>query len=223
MAASKKAAKKATKKTAKKGSKKVSRKVAKKVTKKATAKKAVRKVARKSSRKPARKAAKKVSRKTTKKATKKSTASRQRKSSAGSRKPALEERLDHLQELLPSNLSGINSDKAEALAKEIWLAGLGAYSRTFNELAGRVDKIQDRYESINAEGQKVFDELVERGESMQGDFEKAVKHGRETLDKRVEEFKKRFGGGLSAYVDIPARLRDAAEKIEELSEKLQKK
>ena len=86
-----------------------------------------------------------------------------------------------------------------------------------------MDKMQDRYESINVEGQKVFDELVKRGESMQGDLEKAVKQGRATLDKRVEEFKRRFGGGLSSYVDIPSRLHDAAEKIEELSRKLQKK
>ena len=125
--------------------------------------------------------------------------------------------------MLQDNLSGLSGDKAETMAKNIWLAGLGAYSRSYEELSERYEDVQDKYEEINAEGQKVFSELVKRGQSMQGDLEQVVHKGRESLEDRVEDFKERFGGGLSSFVDIPSRLRDAAEKIEEISEKLQKK
>jgi len=50
-----------------------------------------------------------------------------------------------------------------------------------------------------------------------------VSKGRETLEDRVEEIKSRFGGGLSSFVDIPERLREAAEKVEEISKKLRNK
>ena len=47
--------------------------------------------------------------------------------------------------------------------------------------------------------------------------------GKDTLEERVEEFRQRFGGGLSTFSDITERLRDAAEKIEEVGAKLRKK
>jgi len=124
-------------------------------------------------------------------------------------------------------MSAVTTEKAEELAKSVWLAGLGAYSRTFEEFSERQEdwqeKLHNRYEKINAEGQKVFEELVTRGKELQGNAEKAIEQGRETLEDRVEEFKKRFGGGLSSFIDIPGRLRDAAEKIEEISDRLEKK
>ncbi|MEM7360109.1 MAG: hypothetical protein AAF431_13490 [Pseudomonadota bacterium] len=193
------AAPKAAKKVSKKATKKVTKNVSKKATKKVT---------------------KKVAKKTTtaKKATTAKTASAKTDFSTSA-----ENRLEQLQALLQENLSSMNTEKAEALAKNIWLAGLGAYSRSFNEFAERRDELQDRVEAMNAEGQKVFEELIERGKEIQGDAEKAMQQGRETIEERVEEFKQRFGGGLSSFVDIPTRLREAAEKIEEISDRLQKK
>ena len=199
MAAKKKVSKKVTKKAAKK--------VANKVTSKATVNTAPKKKA-------------KATKKVTKKVSKKSASSKAKSEQVAN---SSADRLQDLQDLLQENLKGINTDKAEAIAKNIWLAGLGAYARTFNEVAERVDDLQDRYESINSDGQKVFDELIERGEGMQQELEDTVQKGKANLEARVEEFKERFGGGLSSFVDIPGRLRDAAEKIEELSEKLQKK
>ena len=125
--------------------------------------------------------------------------------------------------MLKDNLSGLSGDKAEAMAKNIWLAGLGAYSRAYEELSERYEDVQDKYEEINAEGQKVFADLVQRGQSMQGELEESVSKGRESLEERVEEFKERFGGGLSSFMDIPERLREAAEKVEEISQRLRGK
>ena len=212
--------------------KKVGKKVAKKVAKKTTAKKPVAKkaVAKKPVKKVTKKVAKKVTskktvtkkaaKKTTKKATK---SSAQAKKATAANKNNIENRIDQLQSAFKENLKGLNTDKAEELAKNVWLAGLGAYSRTFNEIAERRDDIQDRVDAINSEGQKVFEDLVVRGQELQEDAEKVLEQGRETLEGRVEEFKQRFGGGLSSFVDIPGRLREAAEKIEEISDKLQKK
>ncbi|MBX2849747.1 MAG: phasin family protein [Acidiferrobacterales bacterium] len=228
MADSKKVSKKASKKVSRKTSKKIAKKVSTKarpknvskktrkkpVKNKLSTKKAPKKVAKKVSKKKAKKLSKKVAKKATRKA-KKKTNKRQAKQT--------DNRFEQLQDLLDGNLSGLNSEKAEALAKNIWLAGLGAYSKTFTGIAGRVDDLQGRYTTINAEGQKIFQELVDRGDSMQGDLEKAVKKGRDSLEDRVEDFKKRFGGSLSSVVDIPSRLRDAAKKIEQLSDSLKKK
>ncbi len=223
----------ATKKTAKKTAKKITKKANKKVTasKSATAvkKKAVsKKVVNKQSKKTTKKVAKKVARKVTKKVAKKTSAKKATAKKTTSKKTSTKQSVqqspaDHIQNLLLENLNGLSGDKAEALAKNIWLAGLGAYSRTFNEVSGRVDELQERYDSINAEGQKIFEQLVKRGVSMQADVEQAVREGKDTIEERVEEFKQRFGGGLTNYVDIPGRLRDAAEKIEQLSDRLQKK
>ncbi len=158
-------------------------------------------------------AVKKVSKKVTKK-------------TASAKKATVEKtenKLEQLQALLQDNLSGLSTEKAEELAKNVWLAGLGAYSRTFSELAERREEMQDKYQAINTEGQKVFEDLVSRGKVLQGDAEKVMQQGRETLEERVEDLKQRFGGGLSSFVDIPARLREAAEKIENISDRLQKK
>ena len=220
--ATKKVAKKATKKVAKKATKKATKKVAKKTTaKKAPAKK---KTAKKATAKPAKKAAAKTAKKVSKKVAKKATvAKRKVKSQAKPKSKKVENRIEQLQAMLQENLSGLSGDKAEAMAKNIWLAGLGAYSRTYEELSERYEDVQEKYEEINEEGQKVFADLVKRGQSIQGDLDAVVSKGKETLEDRVEEIKSRFGGGLSSFSDIPERLREAAERVEEISKKLRKK
>ncbi len=207
-AAAKKAAKKATKKTAKKAAKKVAKKAAKKVTKKTT-KKVTKKVAKKA--------------KSVKKAASKKAASAKKVIKAEA--VNVESRIEQLQAIFKENLEGLNdtSDKAEALAKNIWLAGLGAYSRAYEEMSDRYEDVQERVEEINEEGQKVFDDLVKRGEGIQSDIEFQVNKGRETLEDRVDEFRSRFSGGLSSFMDIPERLREAAEKVDEIGQKLRGK
>ena len=125
--------------------------------------------------------------------------------------------------MLQDNLNGLSGEKAEAMAKNIWLAGLGAYSRTYEELSERYEDVQEKYDEINAEGQKVFTDLVDRGQVVQTQLESKVSKGKGTLEDRVDEIKKRLGGGLSSIIDIPERLRDAAEKIEDIGQKLRKK
>ena len=207
------------KNTAKKTAKKVTKKASsvKKKTKKVT-KKAAKKVAKKSA--AAKKTAKKVTKKSAKKVTKKAKLSKKKASKKKSTK--IDAKIAQIQAMLQENLSGLSGDKAEAMAKNIWLAGLGAYSKTYEELSERYDDVHEKYEEINSEGQKVFNALVDRGQLVQDQLETKVSKGKETLEDRVEEIKSRLGGGLSSFIDIPERLRDAAEKIEEFSHKLRK-
>jgi len=209
----KSAVEKPIKKVAKKATKKVTKKATKKVVKKATKKVTAAKVAKKVTKKA----------KTAKKAVaKKATAA---KKVVKAEAVNVESRIEQLQAIFKENLEGLNDtgDKAEALAKNIWLAGLGAYSRAYEEMSDRYDDVQDRVEEINEEGQKVFGDLVKRGQDVQNDIEGQMSKGRETLEERVEEFRSRFGGGLSSFMDIPERLREAAEKVDEISQKLRGK
>ncbi len=219
-------AKKVTKKVAKKAAKKVTKKTATKAAKKAT-KKVAKKVAKKTA------TVKKAAKKATKKAAKKATStvkSSQRKVTEAAKtlegeSSAVENRIEQLQAIFKENLENLNEqgEKAEALAKNIWLAGLGAYSKAYEEMSDRYDDVQERVEEINDEGQKVFADLVRRGQDIQTDIEGQVNKGRHSLEERLEEFRTRFGGGMSSIVDIPERLREAAEKVEEIGKKLRGK
>lgn len=191
----------------------------KKATKKKVVKKATKKVAKKVVKKTAKKVTDKAS--AAKKITKKTKSVKKKNSKKQSKK--VENRIAQIQEMLQENLSGLSGDKAEAMAKNIWLAGLGAYSKTYEELSERYEDVQDKYEEINNEGQKVFNVLVDRGQIVQDQLETKVSKGKASLEDRVEEIKSRLGGGLSSFIDIPERLRDAAEKVEELSQRLRKK
>ena len=199
--------------------KKVAKKATKKVTKKTTAKKATTKKTT-SKKATTKKATKKVAKKASKKISKKTAIPKKK---AQNEESQVDARISQLQTMLQENLSGLSGDKAEAMAKNIWLAGLGAYSKTYEEISERYDDVQDKYEEINVEGQKIFDELVDRGQSIQDQLETKVNKGRKSLEDRVDEIKNRFGGGLSSYIDLPERLSRAAEKIEEVSVKLRKK
>lgn len=199
--------------------KNTAKKTAKKVTKKASSvKKKTKKVTKKAAKKVAKKSA--AAKKTAKKVTKKAKLSKKKASKKKSTK--IDAKIAQIQAMLQENLSGLSGDKAEAMAKNIWLAGLGAYSKTYEELSERYDDVHEKYEEINSEGQKVFNALVDRGQLVQDQLETKVSKGKETLEDRVEEIKSRLGGGLSSFIDIPERLRDAAEKIEEFSHKLRK-
>ena len=61
-----------------------------------------------------------------------------------------------------SKLDSIKSkvNEAEEFARKIWLAGLGAYGKSFDEAQGQ-------YEKISVEASKMFDELVVKGSKIE--------------------------------------------------------
>lgn len=87
-------------------------------------------------------------------------------------------------------------EKIESLIKKIWLANLGIYSRSLDEL-------QSRYHRINDGGQKVFADLISRGRSVETEALKSIESGRNTLDSHLSQVKQRltFKSRLSQQID----------------------
>ena len=98
---------------------------------------------------------------------------------------------------------------AEEMARKIWLAGLGAYGKGF-------EQAQDRFETLSTESNKMFGELVVKGEKLEteakGKFTEAKEKISEKadIDNRVVVLRNKLGLDQS----------DADQKIEELSAKI---
>ncbi|GAA0352013.1 hypothetical protein GCM10009092_15520 [Bowmanella denitrificans] len=103
-----------------------------------------------------------------------------------------------------SKLENIKSkvNEAEDFARKIWLAGLGAYGKS-------LDEVQGRYEKLNAEASKVFDDLVEKGTKIESETKDKIKE-KTNVEARVAEVRKKLG------LDKP----DMEQKVEELSAKI---
>lgn len=98
-------------------------------------------------------------------------------------------------------------NEAEELARKIWLAGLGAYGKGF-------DEAKDQYKKLNEESSKVFNELVEKGEKLESEAKTKFASEKASLtskvDERVAEVRTKLGLDKT----------DADEKIDELSSKI---
>ena len=103
-----------------------------------------------------------------------------------------------------TNLDTIKSKvgEAEEFARKIWLAGLGAYGKSFDEAQGQ-------YEKLSVETQKVFEELVAKGEKLETEAKDKIK-AKTNVEERVAEVRKKLGLDKAS----------ADEKVEELSAKI---
>jgi polyhydroxyalkanoate synthesis regulator phasin len=110
-----------------------------------------------------------------------------------------------------SNIDKIKetASSAEEMARKVWLAGLGAYGKGYEELAGRFD-------SLSAESNKLFDELVSKGEKLEAEGKEKVESvknevaAKTELESRIETVRSKLGLNTS----------DSDQKIEELSAKI---
>ena len=105
-------------------------------------------------------------------------------------------------------------DKNSDTARNIWLAGLGAYGRAFDEAV-------NRYEKASKDSPKLFKDLVKRGQALEQDARKKVHHrdiGRATSS--IEERIKRVRANLSFG---PLSLRDDIERLEHKIDALSRK
>ena len=121
--------------------------------------------------------------------------------------------------------SKISAENIETITKQIWLAGLGAYGRT-------IDELQSRGEKISSDSQKMFAELVERGEKLQdlmedklqdskGKLKGKIKDSKDSLEKRIEKLKSfpslPFGSNLEE------QLTEVNRKLDALKSEIKKK
>ncbi|MCF6193817.1 MAG: phasin family protein [Kangiellaceae bacterium] len=116
-----------------------------------------------------------------------------------------------------SNLDSIKErvSVAEDFARKIWLAGLGAYGKSYEE-------VQERVESINVS--KVFEDLVSKGEKLEAEAKTKIKENTDfDIKGRVEEVREKLGlnnkSNSEKIDDLSAKIEALAASIEKLSAK----
>ncbi len=98
---------------------------------------------------------------------------------------------------------------AEEMARKVWLAGLGAYGKGFEQAKARM-------ETLNTESNSLFSELVAKGEKLEAEGKGKLVEAKEKvvakteINARVETLRGKLGLNKT----------DADLKIEELSAKI---
>lgn len=111
------------------------------------------------------------------------------------------------------NDKGKVSDKASEIARNIWLAGVGAYGRA-------VDEAQDRMEKAGMETPKLFRDLVKAGAALEDEARKGLsssRTARASVEERIHRVRESF------HMQLPARGEDLLalhEKIDRLTRKV---
>ena len=105
------------------------------------------------------------------------------------------------------------TDKASEIAKNIWLAGVGAYGKA-------VEDAQDRFEKAGVEPPKLFRELVKAGTALEDEARDAIEttsNARHSVEERINRVRENF------HMQRPARIEDVAalnKKVDQLTRKV---
>ena len=101
------------------------------------------------------------------------------------------------------------TEKASDMAKSIWLAGLGAYGKVF-------DEAHERYEKVSKDTTRMFDELVAKGKKLEDStstrLSSAASSTSASLEERIARVRNSLGFGHSDE--------DLAKRIDEMNDKL---
>jgi polyhydroxyalkanoate synthesis regulator phasin len=98
---------------------------------------------------------------------------------------------------------------AEEMARKVWLAGLGAYGKGYEEVKGR-------FEALSTDSNKLFDELVVKGEKLEAEGKYKVKEvktkvaAKTEIEARIETVSTKLGFNNT----------NSDDKIEELNAKI---
>jgi hypothetical protein len=110
------------------------------------------------------------------------------------------------------------TDKASDVAKSIWLAGLGAYGRAFDEAVSQ-------YGKVSKETSKMFDDLVEVGRKLDSESHTKLTNAKTkttaTIEERINKVRGSVNlGALHMGGTDAAKIEELNSKIDTLSEKL---
>ena len=105
------------------------------------------------------------------------------------------------------------SDKASEIAKNIWLAGLGAYGKA-------VDDAQDRIDKAAKEPPRLFKELVEKGSRIEEEVRDSLSNIRQTSTNSVEERISKVRESFNFSIARSDELAEVHRKLDELSAKI---
>lgn len=101
------------------------------------------------------------------------------------------------------------ADKASEIARNIWLAGVGAYGRAVEEAQGRLEKAM--------EPPKLFRDLVKVGTALEEDARQGTNAARHSVEERINRVRENF------HNQRPARIEDLLvlhRKIDQLTRKV---
>ena len=123
-----------------------------------------------------------------------------------------------------SDDKGNVSDKASEIAKNIWLAGLGAYGKAF-------DEAQDRLDKATKEPPRLFKDLVKKGEELEEEVRDSLASIRKTstssVEERIRKVRENFNLNLTnrsaELTEINAKLDALTAKVDALSRALKPK
>ncbi len=104
------------------------------------------------------------------------------------------------------------TEKASEVAKNIWLAGLGAYGKAF-------DEAQDRYEKVSKETSRMFDELVSKGRKLEDETQDKISEAKEKSSTNIEDRIAKVRQSLG-FSEKGGSIDELNKKVDELSEKL---
>jgi polyhydroxyalkanoate synthesis regulator phasin len=105
------------------------------------------------------------------------------------------------------------TDKASEIAKNIWLAGVGAYGKAVEDAQGRMEK-------AGMEPPKLFKELVKAGSALEDEAREALETttaARNSVEERINRVRENF------HNQRPARIEDLTnlhKKVDQLSRKV---
>ncbi len=102
------------------------------------------------------------------------------------------------------------TDKAGEIAKNIWLAGVGAYGRA-------VDEAQSSLKKATPQPPKLFRELVKAGTALEEEASEARAAAISSVEERIAQVRENF------HLQRPARMEDLAslhDKVDKLTRKV---
>lgn len=102
--------------------------------------------------------------------------------------------------------------EAEEFARKIWLAGLGAYGKSYDEAQGR-------YEKLSTDASKVFEDLVAKGSTLEEEAKTKFKSTTNDVETRVAEVRKKLGLDND---QADAKIEELSAKIDALTEAVAK-
>jgi polyhydroxyalkanoate synthesis regulator phasin len=114
------------------------------------------------------------------------------------------------------------SDKASEIARNIWLAGLGAYGKAFDEAQkGEEQSGRNRDRATS----RLFQDLVEKGSELEGDARETLEEIRDThtsaVEARIRKVRENFN--LSKFTrdndvtELKARIDELTATVESLT------
>ena len=101
------------------------------------------------------------------------------------------------------------SDKASEIAKNIWLAGLGAYGKALDEAQERLDK-------ASKEPPRLFKDLVKKGEALEDEVRETVSTAQSktsSVEERNRKVRENFNLNLNPRHEEIAELNDKVDAL----------